>query len=126
DMAQEFASFEDFAAGVLYLKASARVRYTFEKIYEHIRQYKGIFSYGEKNSYSQSDVAIDFESESNCIYGCKYLNFALPIKEAYVGYGIIFKPQLILQNATVVPKIDSAFICVSSERKSDAEKIKKS
>jgi hypothetical protein len=125
NMAQEFASFEDFAAGVLYLKASARLRYTFKQIYEHVAQYKGIFNYGEKNSYSQSDNEIEFESEDNCIYGFKFLNVSLPIKGAYLGYGILLKPHLILQDATVCPKVDAAFVCIGSEKKSEAEKIKK-
>jgi hypothetical protein len=58
------------------------------------------------------------------MWGWKFLKSSLPIKQAFIGFGIAFQPYVQLQWMPDAPDFDAAFISLGSESEEEWEKIK--
>ena len=115
-MASEFASLEDFSAGIVYLRSSQKLINTFKAINDHLVSFGGVFNYGERKARSQEDDSLWFDTNNQLLWGWKYLSASLkPVP--FLSYGIALKPQLHLKLTSQVGDGDMAFVSIGSDER---------
>jgi len=89
EMSSEFATLEDFASAITYIRSSDRMFHTFNSIYGELKKLGGIFHYGQSRRDKQADEdGVDWDGESNVVNGWIYLNTTQTAGDAYFSYGI--------------------------------------